>query len=204
VKMPHHRLAVFSSASVVVVALSCAQSPTTPSVGSQHVVISDPIGDVVADPRIAVSPDLASATVDVANGNVTFVVQFAPGTVDPSTTWVRIELDSDQNSATGNREQNGMGSDYDLLLLANGKTASVQTYDPARFNPADVCPICVGQVPITFTGDTLQVSVPLSMLANNRDGHLSFLVKTWPVVNGQSLADLIDFMPNITLPAARI
>jgi hypothetical protein len=167
-------------------------------------VISDAIGDAVADARFAAPPDLASATVDVANGNVSFVVQFAPGTLDRPTTWARIELDTDQNPATGSRDHNGMGSDYDLLILANGTAASVQTYDPARFNPAAVCNICVGQVPITFTGDTLRVSVPLSMLGNNRDGHLSFLVKTWPVVNGQSLIGLIDFMPNINLPAARI
>jgi hypothetical protein len=107
-----------------------ATSSTVPSTIATaeplHAAISDPVGDAEADPRIAVSPDLASATADVAAGNITFVIQFAPGTADRSTTWVRVELDTDMNSATGNRERNGMGSDYTLLILANGTRASVQ------------------------------------------------------------------------------
>jgi hypothetical protein len=166
-------------------------------------VMSDPIGDAPPNGRIASSPDLSSATVDVDGGNVTFEVQFAAGTVDAATTWVRIELDTDRSSATGNRERNGMGSDFDLLIVANGKAAAVQKYNPSGCAGGGVCSTTETSVPMTFVGDTLQVSVPLSMIGNT-DGHMFVLVKTWPVVGQESLVNFTDEMPDSTLPPGRI
>ena len=198
------RAAMIYSISLLVVGVSCATSSTAPSttaaVAPLHAAISDPVGDAVADPRIAISPDLASATADVAAGEITFVIRFAPGTVDRLTTWVRVELDTDQDSATGNREQNGMGSDYTLLMLANGTRASVQKYG---YTAGGTCSSCVGDLPMTFIADTVQVTVPLSMLGDDRDGHMNFLVKTWAVVGTASLVGW-DSMPNDDLLPGRI
>lgn len=200
---PYRSAAMVYSIGVLAAWTSCATSSTAPTntdpAAALHVAISDPVGDAVADSRIAVSPDLASATVDVVAGTITFLVQFAPGTVDRSTTWVRVELDTDQNSATGNRERNGMGSDYTLLLLANGTRASVQKY---WYTAGGTCASCVGDVPMSFVGDTLQVSVPVSIVGKNSDGHLFFLVKTWAVVGTASLVGF-DSMPNDNLPPGR-
>jgi hypothetical protein len=197
------RARVGGAITLLTVAVSCAQSPVTPSsVAPLHAAISDPVGDAIADSRIAVSPDLASATVDVADGSITFVIQFAPGTVDRLTTWLRIELDTDQNSATGNRERNGMGSDYDLLMLANGNQAAIQKYEPVGCAGGGICGSTVGDVPMMFNADTMRVTVPLSLLGNNA-GHMFFLVKTWAVVGGASLA-VQDSMPDDGLVPGRI
>jgi hypothetical protein len=56
---------------------------------------------------------------------------------------------------------------------------------------------------MTFVGDTLQVSVPLSVIGNT-DGHMFVLVKTWPVVGQESLVNFTDEMPDSTLPPGRI
>jgi hypothetical protein len=67
-----------------------------------HTVVTDPVGDVKPDSHVTILPDLTSATVDVADGYFTFVVRFAPRTVDRDVaklTWLRIELDTDVNSS---------------------------------------------------------------------------------------------------------
>jgi hypothetical protein len=201
--LTRRRTPVFGGITLLTIVVSCAQSPVAPSrVAPPHAEISDPVGDAITDSRIAVSPDLASATVDVADGSITFVIQFAPGTVDRSTTWLRIELDTDQNAATGNRERNGMGSDYDLLMLANGNQAAIQKYDPVGCAGGGICNSTVGGVPLILSADTMRVTVPL-LLGNNAEGHLFFLVKTWAVVGGASLA-VHDAMPDDRLPPGRI
>jgi hypothetical protein len=116
---------------------------------------------------------------------------------------VRIELDTDRNSATGNRERNGMGSDYDLLILANGTAAAVQKYNSAACAAGGVCGTTERSVPMTFGGDALRVSLPLSVIGNT-DGHMFILVKTWPVVGDESLVNFSDEMPDSALPPGRI
>jgi hypothetical protein len=169
-----------------------------PSGVEGHAMLTDPVGDIPVDPRIAKPPDLTSVTVDIADGNLTFFVQFAPGTLDrdpDKLTWLRIDIDTDRNSATGNREQNGMGSDFDLLALANGTLAALQKAQPDACASGLPCSSAAGSVPMIVVGDTFRMTVPLSRI-NNTDGHLLFLIKTWPVVNGQSLVPG-DLLPNL-------
>jgi len=56
---------------LVVLAAGATSSAATFSLAqaaSAHAAISDPVGDAAADSRIAISPDLASATVDLGTG----------------------------------------------------------------------------------------------------------------------------------------
>jgi hypothetical protein len=68
--------------------------------------------------RRADPPDLVHGTIDVANSNVTFTIQFAVGTMNPQTTRLSLELDTDQNAATGITGASGLGIDYVLDLWA--------------------------------------------------------------------------------------
>ena len=86
----------------------------------------------------------------VANGNITFVAQFTPGTVDrdpAKLTWLSIDLDTDLNSATGSRERNGLGNDFDQLMLANGNAAPIQRYEAAGCAGGEPCGPNVGSCP---------------------------------------------------------
>jgi hypothetical protein len=131
-------------------------------------------------------------------------MQFATGSLDPTTTRVRIELDVDRNAATGNREQNGMGSDYSVLFTPNNsQVAAVQRYAAASCATGGPCGEPVGRAPAVITGDTLLITIPLALI-DNRDGHLYFLIKTWPVVERDSLVGSTDYLPEATLPAGKI
>jgi hypothetical protein len=150
--------------------------------------INDSIGDS-AHSTIAVAPDLASATVVVGNGEITFDIQFVPGTMDPSTTWVRIELDADQNSETGRRQPNGMGSDYALLIVND--RASVQQYG---YTAGPVCKSCVGSAAVAVTADRMRISVPLWLLGPDEDGRMFFQVRSWTFVGDSPVG--LDSLPD--------
>jgi hypothetical protein len=61
-------------------------------------------------------PDLVHGTVDAKSGAVTLTIQFASGTLDRQSTRLNIELDTDQNPATGIVGAAGLGIDYVLDL----------------------------------------------------------------------------------------
>src|SRR5216110_477571 len=101
---PRVRLA--GLAAIVFLAAACGSSgpssttaPSSPS--SFHAEVADPVGDAVASAGVPNTPDVMHGTVDVGGGNVTLAIQFAPGTLDRATTRLTIELDTDQNPATG-------------------------------------------------------------------------------------------------------
>jgi hypothetical protein len=88
-----------------------------------------------------------------------------------------------------------MGSDFDLLALGNGTLAALQKAEPAACARGLPCTSAAGTVPMIVVADTFRMTVPLSRI-NNTDGHLLFVIKTWPVVNGESLVPG-DSLPNL-------
>ena len=85
--------------------------------------------------------------------------------VSPQTTVLLIDLDTDQNAATG-QARNGLGVEYSLTMGAPtfgnpplGNAAWVLKFGAAP-GPFGL----VGTVPVTMLSDGMTVTVPLTML----------------------------------------
>jgi hypothetical protein len=180
---------------------SSTTSPTTTAAAPPHGEVTDPAGDATSDPRVDLSPDLIRATADVASGNITFIVQFAPGTFNRQTTVASIILDTDQDRTTGLAEPDGIGADYSIILMAATSQAVVGKADPASCAAKLTCFPTIGSAPITVASDGFQVSIPLALLGGD-DGRMSFQLSTYVIVLGSAV--VTDVMPEHTLPAGRV
>jgi hypothetical protein len=189
---------------VLLAAAGCSSPTTAPSASSQtlHGEVSDPTGDALSDFRVFVSPDLVHATADVVAGNLTFVIQLAPGTLDRQTTRVSVLLDTDQNASTGVLEASGVGADYGIDLAAGRSQATVTKADAVGCAAHLSCFNAIGSAPITFVTDGMQVTVSLSLLGND-DGKMSFQMNSY-VLATPSTSVVLDVMPDSNLPAGRI
>src|SRR5262245_34397812 len=119
------RVVVFGTIGMLV--SSCgSSSPAAPASNTFHAEVTDPAGDAVAAAAGVPKPDLVRGVADVSGGAITFTIQFAAGTLDRASTRVTIELDTDQNAATGIQGGPGVGIDYVLGLLAPMSQAAVQ------------------------------------------------------------------------------
>jgi hypothetical protein len=185
-------------------AAGCSGSTTAPSTNSQtlHGEVSDPTGDALSDFRVAVSPDLVHATADVVAGNVTFVIQLAPGTLDRQTTRVSVLLDTDQDASTGIRQPDGVGADYGIDLAASTSQATITKADPVGCAAHLSCFSAIGSAPITFVADGMQVTVSLSLLGND-DGRMTFQLSSY-VLAAPLTSVVFDFMPDSNLPPGRV
>jgi hypothetical protein len=185
-------------------AISCGGSTTAPSTTSVtlHGEVSDPVGDALSDPRVAVPPDLVHATADVVAGSITFVVQLAPGTLDRQTTRVTILLDTDQDPSTGIRQQDGIGADYTIDMAASTGQAAVTKADQAGCAAHLSCFNPVGSAPITFVADGMQATVALSLLGN-ASGRMSFQLSAYVLV-APLMPVIFDWMPDNSLPPGRV
>src|SRR5215471_5809195 len=104
---------------------STPSAPSSPA--TLHSETADPLGDAIVSAGNPIPPDLVHAVADVVSGSLTFTIQFASGTFDRATTRVTIELDTDQNPATGNAAAGPIGIDYVLdLWTARNPPAIVQ------------------------------------------------------------------------------
>jgi len=176
-------------------------SPTTTAAPPPHGEVTDPAGDAMSDPRIGVSPDLIRATADVASGNITFVVQYAPGTFNRQTTLASLVLDTDQDRTTGIAQPDGVGADYSVVLTAATSQATITKADPASCAAKLTCFTTVGSTPITVVADGFQASIPLALLGGG-DGRMTFVVTTYVNIAGSAI--VVDVMPEYTLPAGRV
>jgi hypothetical protein len=197
---------------LLVAAAACSDStaitpgtPIAPSVlpAALRGEVNDPAGDSPADPRVTVSPDLVHATAAVAAGNVTFTVQFAPGTLDRQATRVVILLDTDRSASTGIRQTDGIGVDYALELLSS--QASISKANPFDCAARQGCYDVFATSPITSIPDGMQVTVSLATLGN-ADGRMAFTLHTYMTITvGQTLTPIIfDSMPDEGLPPGRV
>ena len=192
-----HRLSFLIG--VLVTATACGGSSTTPSnVGNTfHAEVAEAAGDAVVSAAVPTPPDLIHGTLDVGGGALTVVVQFAPGTLSPSTV-VTILMDTDQNPATGFNDT-GYGIDYGISLYASTE-AFIQRSNPSSCAGGGNCYTLVGTASIRLGTDTMATTVPLSMLGNT-DGRLSYRVFAGAPANQTTTTDV---MPDMTLPPAHV
>jgi hypothetical protein len=160
------------------------------------VEVNDPTGDTLVEPRQPNAPDLVRATADVSSGNITFVIQFAPGTLDRQTTRVAVLLDTDRNASTGISQGNGLGADYSLDLTSSTGQGAVTKADPVSCAAHLTCFNPVASLSFTLSTDQMVVVVPLASLGGS-DGRLCFQMHSYVLF---SLADTVtfDYMPNST------
>jgi hypothetical protein len=136
------------------------------------------------------------------SGNITFVVQLAPGNLDRPTTRVSILLDTDQDSSSGIRQQDGIGADYGIDLVPSTSQASITKADPAGCTAHLSCFNAVGSAPISFVADAMQVTVALSLLANT-SGRMNFQLDSYVLVAPLTPVTF-DWMPDNNLPPGRV
>jgi hypothetical protein len=189
---------------VMLLATAACSGPTAAPLGEPvlHGEVVDPMGDAPPDERIPVSPDLVHTTASVAAGNLMLAIQFAPGTLSRQTTRVSVLLDTDQNRSTGFGQQDGLGADFSLDLNAGTGQATVGKADPIGCAADLPCFGATGSAPITFGADSMQVTLPLSLLGSD-DGRMSFQAISYFMV-GPLTTMVVDFMPDNALPAGRI
>jgi hypothetical protein len=202
------RLERFILVSLAVVTASCGGSPTASSSSSSsvtfHAEASDPVGDAVSSPGVPSAPDLVHGTVDVANSNVIFTIQFAPGTMNPQTTRLTVELDTDQNPATGITGASGLGIDYvlDLWAARTNSQTLIQRAVPATCSSGGVCYTDVGSAMLTLGTDTVSTTVPLAMIGN-ASGRMN--LRVFAYASPQNAASAVaDVMPDITLAPVHV
>jgi hypothetical protein len=194
-------------AALLLSTISCASSTSAPTANSSalHGEVSDPVGDALPVPNVPNPPDLVHGTVDVASGNITFTIQFAPGSLDRQTTRLTIELDTDLNPSTGIPAGPGLGIDYVVDMWASPTQTLIEKAIPTgACTQSSPCYTTVGTAPLSLTTDGMQATVPLSLLGSG-DGRLAFRVfaYAYPPLAG-STTMISDVMPDLTLPPGRV
>ena len=196
-------------AAIVFLAAACGSSgpssttaPSSPS--SFHTEVTDPVGDAVASAGVPNPPDLVHGTVDVGGGNVTLAIQFAPGALDRATTRLTIELDTDQNPATGNLVAGPIGIDYVVdVWAARTPPTLIQQATPTTCATGGACYVQVGTTSPSVGVDSITTTVPLAMLGN-ASGRLNYRVFAYGSPQPTTPTVTADVMPDITLPPAHV
>jgi hypothetical protein len=194
--------------SLAVAACGGSTTLTTPSAiaglsGSVTDAIGDPIvlpvlrNGVSVTPVVRVPPDLVSAALDVTSGNLTATIAFAPGTLSHTDTSACLQLDVDEDAATGNRSPGGdvaLGFDYSVCGVAPRGSTTAQV---SRLGGATA--VGVGSVPVTFpSADSIRFTVPLALVGND-DGRMAFKVSVIQYVDDPVVfnSGTIDWMPDL-------
>jgi hypothetical protein len=169
-------------------------------------VVTDPAGDATPYPGVT-SPDLISATGSVTGTNLVLNVQFAPGTFDPATCQVTINLDTDENISTGSpgvdsgcvNDASLMGTDFIVWMQPRSFQALV-------FKSSGGCNSwnMLGTIAVTLKGNGMETTVPMALLDND-DGKINFkaLSNAW-LGQGTNSTNVLDVMPDYTLPPGKI
>jgi len=186
--------------------MACAHAKTRQS-GRFHAEISDPAGDAQPVQVASRGPDLVRGIVDVRDGLATFDIRFAPGTFDPASTRVTIQLDTDQVATTGIGTVYGLGIDFTLDLWAPMGWALVLKAVPSGACTAvSPCYVRAGSGSLTLLDDGMKVTVPLSLLGNC-DGRMDFRVLSYAAKPGGSTSlptNVSDMMPDAGQPNGRL
>jgi hypothetical protein len=161
---------------------------------------ADPIGDTAsaADARVPHPADLVAAAVEVTDRALRFVVRFAPGSLDSSTTAATFLLDTDIDSMSGVRGL-GVGADYLLDLHAGparGGTISRATdvNCPSPGVPCRYAPI--RSLDIELRNDGMEVVVPRAALSPF-SGRLNVRVIAYANLERGRLTITTDHLPNL-------
>jgi hypothetical protein len=146
-----------------------------------HNEIRDSTVDALPDNRVLVSPDLVFAIIDITTDQLVFRLRHRPGSFEAAMTRFAIDLDIDQNAATGSE-----GIEYHVFIFpAGGKGADVARTTSTAYT-------VVGTVPVDFVADGCDVAVPLSLLGND-DGRFDFRVRVYAQ---PALPLVIDVLPD--------
>lgn len=197
------RLAIVVASLALSGACTSSTAPSSPAgPNTFHAESSDPAGDAASSPGALVAPDLVHAAVDVNAGTVTFAIQFAPGTMNPQSTRVTIELDTDQNPTTGIVVGGPLGIDYVLDMWARASQTIVQRATPVTC-ASDACYSDAGTATLAVGTDSMTATVALATLGN-ASGRLNYRVSTY--VSPQPMLPTVnsDVMPDITLAPAHV
>ena len=146
-----------------------------------HVEIRDSSVDALPDYRIPVSPDLVFAIIDISAEEVRFELRLRPGSFDAAATRFTIELDIDQDAATGLA-----GIEYSVNVFPAGG----QGADVARTTSTGSTVLAT--VPVRFTDDGCEVAIPRSLFGND-DGRFDFRVQVY----AQPASIVIDVLPDV-------
>ena len=176
---------------VVLLMAACgARSPqsspaaTAPVPRGLHAEIRDTSVDALPDYRIPVSPDLVFAIVDVTADAITFGLRLRPGSFDAAATRFAIDLDIDQNAATGSA-----GIEYSVTVFpSGGKGADVA-------QTSSTGPAVLATVPVRFIEDGCDVVIPRSLLGKD-DGRFDFRVQVYAQ---PAFPTVIDVIPDVGL-----
>jgi hypothetical protein len=195
---------------------SGSTSSTAPSSGVVSLTssVSDSAGDpqilavlrngISVTPVVRVPPDLVAATLDASGGNLTATITFASGSLSHTDTSACLQLDVDENAATGNPSPGGdvaLGFDYSVCGVSPRGSTTAQV---SRLGGATAA--AIGSVPVTFpTADAIRFTVPLSLLGND-DGRMAFKVNVIQWVDDPVVLNTgtIDWMPDLGRAAGLI
>lgn len=171
-------------------------STTEPELASVlHAEVVDPSGDVTQQPLQSPSPDIVRVEADVVRDSVTFRVRFEGNTYDSLTTTTLIQVDTDQNPATGSRISLFLGMDY-MVVAQQTESLGSRAGILRCPGPGSLCPGQSGDVPVRYVVNGLDLTIPLAFLGGD-DGRLSFRVEAKAVTGVTS-----DYAPNENLSAA--
>jgi hypothetical protein len=167
--------------------LSSAAAPGCSSSTSPRlnlsVEISDPAGDAPVSAIVPNPPDLVRANVNVNRGLITFEILFGAGW-EPATTFLTIDLDVDQDAATGVATA-GLGVEYEFgpggIVRFDGMNTTI-----------------VGMPTTESSSNGMHLRAPLELLGND-DGQMNFRVRV-----SHALQPVFDFLPDVNLPAGRV
>lgn len=181
--------------SLTFVALACCLTTSARA----DSLVTDPVGDTFGTG--AVQHDITGVSAAYTDTLLTFNIYFvgavrAPSTSDPRSVQGFIDIDSDRNPATGAASLTGLfgpppapdlGAEYGIDL---GFEAARPGF-AAVFNAVTFA--TVGLAPITFSANSLSVSVPLALLGGNGYVNYAVIVGTFDAVT--------DKAPNGSVPA---
>lgn len=126
---------------------------------AQSSEIRDPAGDAVTDPRVPRAPDLVSARWERTNGAVTFKVRLAPGTFDPFT--VGLVIDVDMHASLAMFDPEAM---YMVLLFPHTRDRGA---DVAKVGGPGAGYVVLGSASVREVENGVDVTVPLTLLGGD-------------------------------------
>lgn len=147
-----------------------------------HAEIRDSSVDALPDVKVPVSPDLVFAIVDVGPADVAFRFRFRTDSFDPTTTRVVVDLDIDQNAATGSA-----GVEYEVRIApAGGRGADV-------VSTVHATEVVAGRVPVSVVAEGYDLSIPRRLLGND-DGRFDLRVR---VFADPLTTTVLDVLPDV-------
>jgi hypothetical protein len=148
-----------------------------------------------------VAPDLVIGRIEVSGGSAKLTAVFADATLSRATTALQFALDLDQTVVTGSQpsDYNGLGIE---MIVNMGSSADGLT-KVLEYNPATGLYTEVGSAPLTFGTNTMEATVPLSVLKND-DGKMNFKVVTSAALTVRSWTGILDYMTDPGLPPGTV